>query len=375
MVDIIKKVAVLTMTGALNYGAILQALALKKLLLDNNIEPCFINYQSTRQKQQYSVFNNYNLSIKVCKKNLQNILHISKVKKRITKFKFYIKEELLHDSVVLKTKEEVMDYVGSFDTIIVGSDQVWNLTLNDSSSVYFLDFPKREKRIGYAISLGGSNESIEPYEDYLLSMAKNFDFISVREDIAVDFFNKNKINVTQTLDPTLLLEPSWWSKIATHDTIPDFEYMVYYSVNCKSYSVRICETISEYFKLPVYNLFLHPGISKTQFKPFYDIDPSEFLGILEHASLICTDSYHGVIFSILFKKRFVVPAESKGNYIICEDRKLTLLKMFNLTNHLYTENESPEHINTFENIEDSIFSKIKNLKEQSIEFILASIGE
>lgn len=373
MVIRIKKVAVLTMTGALNYGAILQAVALKKVLLDKDIEPHFVNYQTNRQKSQYSLLNIYTVSVKVIKKNLQNMLHIKEIRRRIKKFELCTQQEFFNNSTVLKTKKAVINYLRDFDTIIVGSDQVWNLNLNDSSSVYFLDFPKHEKRIAYAVSLGGCNENIEPYRDYILSKAKYFDFISVREDIAFDFFKSNKIDVRKVLDPTLLVEPSWWEKVAVRPPLDDSKYIIYYSVNCKSYSVKICQTISEYFKLPVYNLFLHPGIAKANFIPFYDIDPFEFLGMLKHATLICTDSYHGVIFSALFKKKFIVPAETKGDCTICEDRKLTFLKILNLTNHLYTENTSPEHIIALKDITDDDLSKINELKTQSINFILESL--
>lgn len=51
------KIAILTMTGALNYGAILQAIAMQKILLDNHFEPYFVDYQTYRQKSQYSVIN------------------------------------------------------------------------------------------------------------------------------------------------------------------------------------------------------------------------------------------------------------------------------------------------------------------------------
>lgn len=111
--------------------------------------------------------------------------------------------------------------------------------------------------------------------------------------------------VQQVLDPTLLIESSWWESRAIHPNITDAEYIVYYSVNCKPYSVKVCEVLSNYLDLPVYNLFLHPGIERTSFKPYYDIDPFEFLGIIKNATIICTDSYHGLIFSLLFRKNLL----------------------------------------------------------------------
>lgn len=367
------KIAILTMIGAQNHGAILQAIAMQKILLDNHFEPYFVNYQTYRQKSQYSIINFYNPSKKNFRKNIQNIRHIKGVRTRIHKFKLFIEKEFLYKSIILRTKDEVIQYLKDFDAIIVGSDQVWNLNLNDASSVYFLDFPKLQKRIAYGVSLGGVYKDIFPYKDYILSNAQTFDFLSVRENIAFNFFCNNNILVQQVLDPTLLIEPSWWESKAIHSNIVDVEYIVYYSVNCKPYSVNACETLSNCLHLPVYSLFLHPGIARTNFRLYYDINPYEFLGIFRNATIICTDSYHGLIFSLLFRKKFVIPVE--GNDIECEDRKATLIKMFNLAEHFCSENVSLDQIRNIREVNDSIFDQISKLKSQSINFILESIGD
>lgn len=371
--DIMPKIAILTMIGAQNHGAILQAIAMQKILLDNHFEPHFVNYQTYRQKSQYSVINIYNPSKKILIKNIQNIRHIKRVRKRIRKFNLFIEKEFLHKSTILRAKGEVIQYLKTFDVIIVGSDQVWNLNLNDASSVYFLDFPKQEKRIAYGVSLGGDYKDIFTYKDYILSNAQTFDFLSVRENIAFNFFRNNNILAQQVLDPTLLIEPSWWESKAIHSNITDVEYIVYYSVNCKPYSVNVCKTLSTCLHLPVYYLFLHPGIARTEFKPYYDINPFEFLGIIKNATIICTDSYHGLIFSLLFRKKFVIPVE--GNDFKCEDRKATLIKMLNLTEHLCSENVSINQIKNIREVNDSIFDQINILKSQSIKYILESIGD
>lgn len=69
-----------------------------------------------------------------------------------------------------------------------------------------------------------------------------------------------------------------------------------------------------------------------------------------------------------------MPATGNKDNIVCEDRKLTLLKMFGLTNHLYTEYTQPEQVIVLENIGNDIFKKIAELRVQSINYILESIG-
>lgn len=90
--------------------------------------------------------------------------------------------------MILRKSDEVIQYLNSFDVIIVGSDQVWNLNLNDASSIYFWISQNKKKRIAYGISLGGLYKDFFSHRDYIVSKAHAFDFLSVRENIAFDFF-------------------------------------------------------------------------------------------------------------------------------------------------------------------------------------------
>lgn len=284
-----------------------------------------------------------------------------------------MEKEVFHGLPVLRTEQRVYEYLRNYDIVIVGSDQIWNYSLNDSSEAYLLNCTKNGKYISYAASLGGIIDEPIRNQEHILSSINNFDFISVREDIAVDFFDRHGISVVQVLDPTLLINVSWWRTKCRKLELADPKYIVYYSVNCKPYSVHICQNLENYYNLPVYNLFLHPGIQKTDFKHMHNLDPFEFLYVLDHAEIICTDSYHGLIFSILFQKKFIVPAEIKNNSVMCEDRKQTVLKMFGLMDHLFTIETSFEQIDQMNDTWKNVFTTIEEKKKLSVDFLLNSI--
>ena len=86
-----RKVAILTMSGALNFGVQLQAIALKEVLKRNGINADILFFQTYRQKSQYAVFNFYIYNKKVWEKNLQNLFHCKSVSKKIHKPDLFIK--------------------------------------------------------------------------------------------------------------------------------------------------------------------------------------------------------------------------------------------------------------------------------------------
>lgn len=368
-----RKVAILTMSGALNFGVQLQAIALKETLKINHIDADILFFQTYRQKSQYAIINHYVFNKRVLKKNLQNLLHCKSVSQKIHKYYCFMNKEVFHGLPPLRTEHSVYENLKNYNVVLVGSDQIWNYSLNDSSEAYLLNCVKNGKYISYAASLGGIIEEPIKNQEHILRGVKNFDFVSVREDIAVDFFDRHGISVVQVLDPTFLIDVSWWKTKCRKIELPNSKYIIYYSVNCKPYSVQICQNLEKYLNLPVYNLFLHPGMWGTDFKHMHNLDPYEFLYVLNHAEVICTDSYHGLIFSILFRKKFIVPTEIRDTHVICENRKQTILKMLDLMDHLFSVDTPLDQINQLDDTFEKAFSIIEEKKKVSINFLINSI--
>lgn len=199
-----------------------------------------------------------------------------------------------------------------FDAYISGSDQIWNqfFTLQGEGRVtlaYFLDFiPENATRISYATSTGFIQAS-EEYVRVVKPCLQKYAAISVRERGAQRFLEQLEINSVLLPDPTLLLDRVDYTEL----------YYKNISRNVVSYIIhenqRTAKKIHKSMKLLFGNMIdlRMQGLE-------------EWLGYLNNAKFVITNSYHGMIFSILFHRPFcVIPVEGAERDM--NDRVRTLL--------------------------------------------------
>ena len=203
-----KKVGILTFHAAYNYGAVLQAYALKEEIKNLGYECKIINFRSKSQIKKYSVINTTKFNKAVLAKNIQNIFYIKQIKGRNEKFEKFINQKLDIYPKESISEKEIEKVINEFDYIICGSDQIWNLSekVDDKNMCYFLNYKGNFKKISYAASFGDSIKEIEKDKDEILPLLKDFNYISVREKDAQKFLEKNAIKSQLTLDPTLLMK-------------------------------------------------------------------------------------------------------------------------------------------------------------------------
>lgn len=184
---------------------------------------------------------------------------------------------------------------------VCGSDQIWNSYEYYLDPMYFLRFTKQSKRIAYAPSFGVNSVSYynrNRLKKYLSEMG----CISVREesgrDICRELLHKE---VPIVLDPTFLLSAEEW-KAALGLRSREEKYCLAYFLNSPSERAReliwqIRETIAIKAVPIAYDCFLE--------NEYTDAGPEEFLELLMNAQYVITDSFHGTILSINFKKQFL----------------------------------------------------------------------
>ena len=308
-----KKVGILTSSPSFinNYGAVLQAYALTTMVDKLGADACIIKYAdkheyvqgrvSIKDRLKGVVFNS-NISLRTRVKIILNKLMNRSVYPVFEKFqREYID---FHDS-------EYIDYCGleqiakQFYAFIVGSDQVWNPNVHHgvNDPGYFLQFvPKGIKRIAYAPSMG-VNVLPDSCKTNLKEYLSAFDNLSIREEsgrrIIRDVCN---MDVPVVLDPTMLLEREDYDKIKS--MLPDVgdKYILYYkfgSIKCVETTVR---KIAKHYG---YKVVCVPAGLDTGFKQDYRIGPREFIDLISNASLVCTDSFHATVFSIIYNKPFL----------------------------------------------------------------------
>jgi hypothetical protein len=332
-----KKIGILTLHGYVNYGNRLQAYAtqevIKKLGFDAHI--LIIKDVSSYKDKVIKLTNKlFKASLKeTCIKALNKIkekivffINRNFIKEREKVFKNFSKK-YLSEVYYYNTKESLKNLSENYDFFITGSDQVWNPFC--TNSLYFLDFTNKAKRIAYAPSFGISNipnKYIDIYKNWLLGM-KN---ISVREIIGSQIIH-NLIgkDAIVLIDPTLMLTKKQWLSVSKKSiNKPKNGYILIYFLGAKTKKVnnKQIEKIIKYSNLEVIN------IADLKDKKSYKIGPDEFIDYINSASLVLSDSFHGIIFSILMETPFIAfeRIERMQNLKSMFSRIGTLLKKFKL---------------------------------------------
>lgn len=227
---------------------------------------------------------------------------------------------------IRKDVQDLQQIGHEYDFFIVGSDQVWNPYFGDLES-NFLQFAPEEKRISYAASIA-CPEIPKDKEPLYRSGLSGMYAISMREQEGADTVKAfTGRDVPVHVDPTLLLTSDEWRSVSRQPAWYHGEdYLLTYFLGPMPESVRCvaAETGLTLVNLLDQSVYEH-----------YATGVDEFLWAIEHASLVYTDSFHGTVFSILFRRPFVVcdrMAEHQGDVIGAKmsSRIDTLLKYFGL---------------------------------------------
>lgn len=200
----------------------------------------------------------------------------------------------------------------SADAFITGSDQVWGPMINGVyDSAYFLQFVGKDSRkLAYAASFGKTKfdeSTVEAYKE----MLGEYDKIAVREKSAVSLLEEWRLDncLGQVLDPTLLLDSKTWKDllVSKHDSqkYANKNYILVYQIHndpkLSDYAKRIArQTGMELLRV---NPYLHQKFRGGKFICCPDL--GEFLALIDNASCIITDSFHGTCFAINFGKQFI----------------------------------------------------------------------
>lgn len=243
--------------------------------------------------------------------------------------------------------EDVSPY--DYDVFVVGSDQVWRPEYNKCQSNMFLDFTRgwEVRRIAYAASFGVDTWSADAsITEKCREGLQNFDLVTVREDsgiaICMQLFG---IEAQQVLDPTLLLTKEDYVSLLHLDDVPKSKgNLLVYILDYTDDKVKLVQRITnEYHLVPfrvnsdVENHHLTDLSKRIQppveqwLRGFYDAD------------YIVTDSYHACIFSIIFRKPFVV----YGNQYRGLTRYKSLLCQLSLMDSLILSSEEFRGFNLF----------------------------
>lgn len=354
-----------------NYGGILQFYALQKVLKDKKIEGNIIYFDSNARicepvlkKYQKIILSIKSFAYKTASRGKKKKLE-KNIKKRRQKI------DLFKEKTFFSTIDANKLHFKEYQAIICGSDQIWNPAW--AKRRCFLEFvPDEVNKVIYAASLGCEEMSAEVCQVFK-PRVERLQHVSVREYSAKklldSFVDRNDIGVV--LDPTLLLLPEEWMSIVKP---PSYEnYIFTYFLGDYKDKIQYIKNVAEEKGLKIINIPNASG-EKLDENDFGDIkimdaDPGEFLGLIKSAQYIFTDSFHACVFSIMFKKQFLVSLRDGSE------------RMYGRINTLFQNFDIPDRrmditmpFNTIENIEYTNENHYMELREKYLDYLFRSIS-
>lgn len=356
------KIGILTYHRSHNYGALLQAVALRSILEKDGNDVRYIDYWPKYHAIMYGLFNPSEFRHRrgiVSKLKYLLLFCIGSPKriKIIKEFTKFINEYIEPYCSPYSTTDE-------YDLIVYGSDQIWRKQAGlggKFNPVYFGDnILRTSKSISYAASMGCVNLSSED-RDFLKENLSRFDKISVREDETANILAGCGVNnISIVSDPTLLFCAAHWDKLVpvnSHNIKKN--YVLYYKLLSDSFKD---EQVAQFARERGLSLITIRGGVVDIYSRYKIVGPSGFLSLVKNAEFVFTSSYHGLIFSIIYRKQFY------ASFGVNANRAKSILKYLGLEQHLLDANSA---LPTF--YPDIDYDKVENalnkLKNRSIQYL------
>lgn len=354
-----QKIGILTFHSACNYGAFLQAMSLQNYITSQSGVDCsVINYCPYYIEEEYSV-NPLRQKSRKAKLLLLHILRSKDICKRNRLFRKF-RESYLHLSEKCSDLKGFTDIANNYDTVIVGSDQVWNYDITKGDPVYFFGYTAdRIKKYSYAASIGGC-EYTESEEKLISKYLEHFRSISVREEKTRDKIRRitGRENISVNLDPVFLTRREEWLRFASAPKERDYILFFMMGVSEKAeaamhfaeelgrktgYQVLFLSDQERWYK---YRKLRHVGVAS----------PAEFLGYIANAKWVVTNSFHAAACSVILQTPFFVETEIARN-----DRILNLLAAFGLEKYGLVKGKLQS---AWETVQEVDWNKVGNVLEK-----------
>ena len=329
------RVGILTLHHSYNCGSMLQAFALQETLERMGHEVRVINFSNEGQARLYRVLERPT-SLKRIVKDLLLAPRAGRIRRNFAAYERFMTEHLHLDGPVVRRREELDD--AGYDVVVAGSDQVWNVTIDDGDDAYFLPWVTGARRVAYAPSFGArSIARFSPDPRVHAGWLKDFDALSIRERNGRRWIRELiGVDVPVLLDPTLLLDAGDYAPLEHRPPGLPGEYLFYYAPSYSRPINRFVAAIAKRHGLAVVafnaKTFYVKGMGLTGFVLPAVEGPAAYLALIRGAAAVVTTSFHGTVFSTIYRRPFWTV--KNGGMYHDDDRVLTLLEALGLQDRL-----------------------------------------
>lgn len=301
------KIGIVTFHKAHNFGALLQAMALRTVIDSNGYDVRFVDYWPEYHCQEYKFFN---------KSYFRKIGLIGKFKYLVRFFQNYnTRKKNLHkfNDFIKKHIEPYCNsnLTDSYDCIIYGSDQIWRkmpeIGYNYDCFYFGINSLCTDSYCSYAASMG-IEDTTDTDRWFLKDSISKFAVVNVRETslkLLLESCGLERIQVG--LDPTLLLSREKWSELLSIQQSDSEKYLLFYDLIPDSFDYREIQRYALENNLRI--KIVTGAVSYRKYdgdnvRIYNQLNPAEFVQLIAGAHTVFSSSFHGLVFSIIFEKNF-----------------------------------------------------------------------
>ena len=357
------KIGIVTFHRADNFGAMLQAVALRQKLSDLGHEVFFVDYWPDDHKAFYNPRRIINSLFK------HPISFVHEIVKKVCVYPIAVKRKKRFTDFANKY---ILPYLTttaeSLDAVIYGSDQIWArfsfLNGGKFDRFYFADNEIRSARhISYAASMG-STKVDDDERRFLASVLKKFEKISVREADMIPLIKETSgLQAELVCDPTLLLPSAEWRKLLNVKNIINEPYALFYEMQLGCFDRSAMRQFCKERSLKLITITAFLSLNTLVSDELGVVGPEEFISLIANADFVFTSSFHGLAFSIIFERQFLCSYKGKG------ERAKTLLNAVGLESRMLPV-RARFKAGEIKNIDyTSIGSKMDDYRKSSLKFL------
>ena len=251
----------------------------------------------------------------------------------------------------------------NIDGFVCGSDTIFCIDeFKGFDDGYYANYPcmKNGYSVAYAASFGDAHFNDDTYR-ILNDRLNNFKAIGLRENAMVDYVRNNvSIPVEKVIDPTLLLTSKEYDVLAEDRLIKE-KYVLLYARRYNKKMEEYADKIAEENGWKVVEISLR-ATNADRHQMFYEAGVEEFLSLVKNAEVVVTNSFHGAIFSVQYKRPFYVFSREQ-----CDSKIDEVLQLFGLRDRLMINGEE----NVASNINwDDVHKRIDEARNQAFDFLI-----
>lgn len=349
-----------------NYGSALQTWALHQAIKKVGYSPVLVDYcpEVLADKNPLNPYKNMWDKDEESKKMVD--LTMPAIRDNYYKFDKFYRDRFTRTSQKYTASNFPMITHEDLNGFICGSDTIFCIDeFKGFDDGYYANYPEMKGHsVSYAASFGDSHFDALSRKT-LNNRLQNFRAIGLRENLMLPYV-KDHVNVPvqRTIDPTLLLTPDEFDKITAEKQFQK-PYLLLYTRRYDPQMEAYAERMADVKNLNIVEISLRATNADKGHIMRYDAGVEEFLSLVKHSSFVVTNSFHGLIFAVQYKRQMVVFTREQADSKIKE-----LLDLMNMKESRFvTGNEEYTEIDY-----ETVHNHIAIARKSSLDFLKMELG-